>query len=58
MNKIYRIGAIFNYLCVAESPEEALEQFADYCELHHIQAKDFDDVYFDGVAKEVPEENE
>lgn len=58
MNKIYRIGAVFNYFCVAKSQEEALEQFADYCEFNHIQAKHFDEVYFDGVAKEVPEENE
>lgn len=58
MSKIYRIEAVFSYLCVAENKEDALEQFADYCELNHIRAGNFEDIHFNGVAKEVPEDNE
>ena len=56
MSKIYRIEAVFSYFCVAENEEEALEEFANYCEVSPIRAGDFDDIYFNGVAREVPED--
>ena len=58
MSKLYRITATFSYLCVAENEEDALEQFEMYCDFNHIRAGDFEDVYFDGIAREVPKEDE